>query len=373
MTRSPADRKSARRACLAVLLSACILLPAIAGITAEPVADADSPSAADLQDVAQRELAKARAAVAEARAAAMSAKNELERAARDAQKAPAPAAPQQSADGPEPASAADSELNDEIARIEQSVEDLEAERTRLLTQVTTAHPLIVDADLRLDEYRKDLTKLRSEAAAKSVATASRQTRKPIAESAPPALPSAAERRLDDALAKWETAGSALQAAIDAESNAVERLAGIADKQRAVEAAPPTVAAAAPAAPSHDVAALPPVKAAPVAEQTAEERPGSQPLVLAALAIALIVAAWASIKLARASDETVFAGAEDAASVLALPVVGAIPTLAGFRSGSTLRQRHPTATFLVQVLVAVVVFAAVAYFVQNPSMLWPLGE
>ncbi len=168
-------------------------------------------------------------------------------------------------------------------------------------------------------------------------------------------------------------GSALQTAIEAESTAVEQFAtSITVRESVHKAAPPAIATPAVEAPPREVAAVPPAKTAPTAEHSPEAR-SSQPLVLAALAIALIVAAWASIKLARASDETIFAGAEDAASVLALPVVGAIPTMTGVRSVSTLRQRHPTAAFLVQVLVAVVVFAAVAYFVQNPSMLWPLGE
>ena len=365
---------------LAAIVAACVLLPAGTSTAADTLADANGLSATDAQDLARRELAKARAAVAEARAAAAAAKNELEQAARDSQKAaalPLPAAPQPAVQSESVTSEA-SGRNDEISRIEQLIEDLEVQRAELLTHVTTAHPLIIDADLQLTEYRKDLTKLRSaaESAAKSVATAPQQSL--TSAPAPPAPPAAealrlaAERRLDEALAKWETAGSALQTAIEAESTAVEQFASsITARESVVKSTPPTIATPAVEAPPREVAAVPPAKT-PTAEHAPETR-SSQPLVLAALAIALIAAAWASIKLARASDETIFAGAEDAASVLALPVVGAIPMLTGVRSGSTLRQRHPTAAFLVQVLVAVVVFAAVAYFVQNPSMLWPLGE
>jgi hypothetical protein len=101
------------------------------------------------------------------------------------------------------------------------------------------------------------------------------------------------------------------------------------------------------------------------------------LVLAALIIALVVAALASVKLARATDESLFAGADDAAAVLALPVVGVIPALSPALVRATLSQRFRALRVIAQMLLAVALFAAIAYFVQNPAFVWqwisdPLG-
>ena len=99
------------------------------------------------------------------------------------------------------------------------------------------------------------------------------------------------------------------------------------------------------------------------------RAGSQPLVLGALVLALVVAALAAIKLAKAGDDTVFSGADDAAATLALPVMGIIPaTPSGLRNTSH-AQRLRAVQFLAQLLAAVLVFAAVAYAVQNPAAVW----
>ena len=81
------------------------------------------------------------------------------------------------------------------------------------------------------------------------------------------------------------------------------------------------------------------------------------------------AAVASIKLARATDQTIFSGADDAAATLSMPVVGVIPAGSAAAAQGSILQRHRTVAFLIQVLAAVAVFALVALMVQNPGAVW----
>ena len=179
-----------------------------------------------------------------------------------------------------------------------------------------------------------------------------------------------------ALANWQAADAELRRAVDAEVAATRRLAEL---SRTVPAAEP-IADVAPPEPRtiDDVPAAVPAPtpsprevAMPEYEHlTAEtDHAGSQPLVLGALIVALVVAAFAAIKLAKAGDDSVFSGADDAAATLALPVMGIIPaTPSGLRSTSH-AQRLRAIQLLAQVFAAVLVFAAVAYAVQNPATVW----
>ncbi|MBI3837956.1 MAG: hypothetical protein HY288_08485 [Planctomycetia bacterium] len=94
--------------------------------------------------------------------------------------------------------------------------------------------------------------------------------------------------------------------------------------------------------------------------------------LAALLIASVVTAIAAVKLVRSSSGAVFANAAEVSAVLALPVVGIVPAaeIASDTRPAAARVRRAT-LLMAEVLLAVLVFAAVAYLVQDPSFLWRL--
>jgi hypothetical protein len=157
--------------------------------------------------------------------------------------------------------------------------------------------------------------------------------------------------------------------MDAESAAAERLAALASL-----GPQPAGTATAVATPESASTASETKTGATATLSTASEpsrQSASQPLVLAALVIALVIAAVAAVKLARAGDESVFAGADDAAATLALPVVGVIPAVGPAWAGRSVFDRYRSMTILGQMLLAVAIFALVAYCVQNPSFLWEL--
>ncbi len=63
----------------------------------------------------------------------------------------------------------------------------------------------------------------------------------------------------------------------------------------------------------------------------------------------------------------FAGADDAAAALSLPVVGVIPATTHVVTRGALFQRYRALTFMLQMLLAIAVFSAVAYVVQSPAL------
>jgi hypothetical protein len=398
MSRNGTHRWLGRTLLLATALCAAAPRPTIAEERAAGAAQTEVFDAAEAQTAAEHALEQARSAVAKARAEAIAAKQELEAAVATAATnpgtagQPAPAGKPAAAAPAPPASpekkrfAASAVANAAAAEIEtlkKLIADLKAERRSLLTHLTKAHPLIVDAELRLEEYEAALATLlrkqpkgeplppggTAERVAPPAGVLTAQSDDP-ANTTPQSTGAAqqveASLRLEAALSKWESAQQELQSAIDSESSAAERLAAVASQVRSAQASPlgPSPAASEPGA-------APPVVAAAPAETPPSEARRSRPLVLAALIIALVVAAVASVKLARATDETVFAGADDAAAELALPVVGVIPAASPSLAYGSIFQRYRTATFLAQMLVAVAIFALVAYCVQNPAMLWQL--
>jgi hypothetical protein len=162
------------------------------------------------------------------------------------------------------------------------------------------------------------------------------------------------------MAKWESTQRALDNAMDAETAAARRLAELASQiSRAERGETRVLAEPAPAGPT-DIAST-------AHESAPRESRSSQSFVLAALIIALLAAAVASVKLARASDDSVFAGADDAAAALSLPVVGVIPATTHAVARGSLFGRYRALTLLAQMLLAVAVFAAVAYIVQSPAL------
>ncbi|MEX2115232.1 MAG: hypothetical protein WD845_18715 [Pirellulales bacterium] len=338
----------------------------------------------------QRELARARAAVAEARSAAIAAKAELEaavtsRSAENDRWRPAAAQPagQPASNNRSAIASIANAAATEIETLKRLIAELKSERIQLLAHLTTEHPLILDADMRLDEYQRQLVVLTSAPATHQATvpadgigdTDGIEVRTAESMPAPPLemldgqsrqSPSDESLRLEQALANWDSAQESLEAAMDAESATAERIVALTSRQTAARVPP-----VAPHAPATQPADIPQVSAEPHGVSPQRAARSSQPIVLAALMVALVIAAFASVKLARANDESVFAGADDAAAALSLPVVGVIPATAAALAHGTLFQRHRTLTFMGQVLVAVVVFALVAFCVQNPSFIWRL--
>jgi hypothetical protein len=350
----------------------------VPGIQPDPVA----LEAWQLDEGLERELDQARAAVAEARQSALAAKSELE-AAVNARSA-APARQSEAVDAASPKQPPRPEAPPEDANVagtkvlKRLIAELQAERMELLAHLTPQHPLILDAEMRLDEYRRQLAALTSNGATESsdqvndsglrIVVEEQQTSEissaPQAEvPAPVQQPSAEDSlRLEQALTNWETAQTDLEMALDREMATADRLAALrvrhASNQR--KAAAPESSAEPPTAVAVESPRSPPADTAPSR---------SQPLVLAAFVIALLIAAVASIKLARATDQTIFSGADDAAASLSLPVVGVIPAGSSAAVHGSILHRHRTVVFLIQILAAVAVFALVALLVQNPGATW----
>jgi hypothetical protein len=338
---------------------------------------------AELHLAAEQQLDTARQAVARARAVAAQAQSELERAAAENETlAKAPALEKSTVAAEKAPAGATAEMQTAIEAVRLQIQTLQAERTELLQHKTAEHPLIVDVDVRLQECADKLTELLRDPAASEALPAAKEAEsvefgapQPSAAEAYAAQRQQAAARLQTALSNWQAADAELRRAVDAEVTATRRLAEL---SRAVPA-PEPVAEATPEPrkigeiPATVNAATPSAReaAAPIQEHVTpdSDRVGSQPLVLGALVLALVVAAVAAIKLAKAGDDTVFAGADDAAATLALPVMGIIPaTPSGLRRTSH-AQRLRAMQFLAQLVAAVLVFAAVAYAVQNPATVW----
>jgi hypothetical protein len=403
LSSSPADWR--RTLCLAFALISALLVGTagaqLPGLFPDPGELRDSQLDGGLENA----LNRARGAVSEARDAAVSAKAELEAAiaaveeANESGRANDKTVVPSSTSRARPASDAVADANaEELATLRRLIAELKAERMELLAHLTHRHPLIVDADLRLEEYQRQLVVLTARTAAEQGAEHDQTLRfaaddESVSVRETPSThsnalePEADQRllegsqRLRQAMAKWDAAQEMLEAAVDAESATAERIAALAaekSRSQAAAAMPPQVetsalemeivAAADSEAPPDPDAAMHAHRAAPA---DSEGTRGSQPLVLAALIVALVIAAIASVKLARATDESVFAGADDAAAVLSLPVVGVIPAPTAAMAHGNVFQRYRTLTFLAQVLVAVAVFALVAFFIEKPGFVWQL--
>ncbi|MBI3836666.1 MAG: hypothetical protein HY288_01865 [Planctomycetia bacterium] len=164
---------------------------------------------------------------------------------------------------------------------------------------------------------------------------------------------------EEVFARWRAAERELQAALESERQAAQRLAEMKSPVAPAAAARPSGTPPSPVrAPS---APLPPVN---------RQQPSSQPLVLAALLIASVVTAVAVVKLVRFNNGAVFANAAEVSAALALPVVGIVPAVETACDVRPTAARVRRATLLMgEVLLAVLIFATVAYLVQDPSFLW----
>jgi hypothetical protein len=359
----------------AIVASGLLAWPGLAVVATHAVAleslDAASVESEWQREVAAREVAKAGKAVEQARAEATEAKAALDRFVAEhfnelrshiADPLPEPVRrPLVTKPVPSP----------QAERLNHQISELTARRDELLEHLTAAHPEVVDVDGRIAEVSQRLKALGD--AAEDVALG-----EPIASGNTAATPSAtaslAERQrqeaairlYDEYLARWQSAEQELQEATAAEESAARRLAALSAPS------PKTPAVTTPEAVAPGIAGPPsagPIIPAPQRLSVEAER-GSQPLAIAALLIALAVAALAAVKLARSSGEAMFSSVEDVAAALALPVVGVIPTAQAIGGAEDLASRARRSAIVAgQILLAIAIFALVAYCVQNPQSVW----
>ena len=231
-------------------MAAIVCCTAFAPVVAQLPGIHPDPAALEawqLDEGLERELRQARAAVAEARQSALAAKSELESAVNA--KSAAQSQQINDADATSPSQSPQSEALPQDANVagvkilKRLISELQAERMELLAHLTAEHPLILDADMRLEEYRRQLAGLTSSGPTESSDLASDSRLKIVVEEqrtsettstppedapAAPANQSGAEDslRLEQALAKWEAAQTDLDAALDRESATADRIAAI---------------------------------------------------------------------------------------------------------------------------------------------------
>ncbi len=271
-------------------------------------------------------------------------------------------------------------------QLEGELDELQAKRRQLLKTLTEVHPEVVEVDDQIATLESRLKSLAAQNALKlddAQAASSaldmgewsefidRQKRQSAADAA-------TYQRLFD---RWAAARNDLQAAQEAELAAVERLAAL------PLGAPISRPASDPlTASQHPHPALPatPRQTPPASEQRPDQPPvaalaatpaasspssGTQTLVLAALAVALSLAALAAVRLARSSADPLFASADEAAAALAIPVVGIVPALSTGRIDRAAVPVRKVLVLLAEVLLAVLVFSAVAYAIEHADDLF----
>lgn len=379
-SRVAAPRAIGRRRAIAAL--ACVLVCAFA---TSPALAVDRLILDAKRDEARREVEQARDKVNEARAEAVAARARLDaflaRHFTDQPFEPPPAATKPKAEPP-------AQPNPQRARLESQLEDLRARRHELLGYLTEEHPEVVDVSGRIATIEEqialfDAASLDDESspdAAEHAEMAERWNEYVDRQQSLRSQDAVEYQRLYD---EWQAAERRLDRALAIESAAADRLAAIesalaehAQSERKDSPSPRQRLTAQ----THDaIAAEPPAPKqaepnddAQAVSATASDAQsgGSQPLALAALLIALAVAALAAVKLARSTADPIFASADEVAAALAIPVVGIIPAAAArlSQTQAAARRRVPIS---VQLLVALGIFALVAYLVQNPTAPWQL--
>ncbi len=263
---------------------------------------------------------------------------------------------------------------EEAEKLRGQIEEFVAKRDQLLERFTEVHPEVAETEAHLAELSRRLTSLRAGArGAEDLPSGPAADPSNAADRGPIARSGVEKRRHRTAaeqyrqhIERWQAAQQDLHAALEAEEQAAARLAAI--------KLPSTTASVAPVPHSK------PAAAAPIAAPTTTRKVAapdnhqqrSQSLALAALLIALAVAALAAVKLARSTGDTFFASVDDVAAALALPVVGVIPAVDRRAEIRAVRARVVRrSVFAAEILLAVAVFALVAYCVQNLSSAWQL--
>jgi hypothetical protein len=249
-------------------------------------------------------------------------------------------------------------------QLSRQLDELTARRDLLLVRLLPAHPEVVTIEGQIAEVAAKLTALTDAGGDAADDDAGEQQ-------LIDAL-SLAHRRHQEAAQEFDALRGRLQVA---ESNLTHALAEaqradarLAELKRSapIHEAPDTLTERA------EPVQLPSVesrKTADRAETPVGDDQRSQPLALAALVIALAVAALAAVKLARSGSDAVFASVDDVAAALALPVVGIIPLADSPASVAPAGRLARPLVLAGQILLATLLFALIAYGVQNPGTLW----
>jgi hypothetical protein len=243
--------------------------------------------------------------------------------------------------------------------------ELEARRVTLLQTLTDEHPEVIEVTAQIEALE---TRLKTADDSKSLGQDN------LPENSSAALDATQYQQL---LSDWRTAERRLESARLAETAAADRLHTLTDML--LHSAPASPAPSSPAplaeagiepqqpaeasrhAQQHDAQMAAPA-VDPGSDQS-EKASRTQTLALAALALAVMLAALAAVRLARATADPLFASADEASAALAIPVVGIVPFGAKSTSATASTARR-SLLMVAQVLIALVVFGTIAYVVVH---------
>lgn len=269
---------------------------------------------------------------------------------------------------PPPQAPADPERQSLTEQLQQLV----TRRDELLDRLTIQHPEVIDLEQRIAEHTRRLAALGEPVAAgESVAPGTpdqlpgdqpdQQLTERLAQDHE--LHVAATEQYGKLLDRWQEAVRTLSQAKDEERKASESLT-VAEKMAADLAAKKAAKIE-----QTKTSAVAVVEHPPATTENAKKH--SQPLALAALLIALAVAALGAVRLARSSSVN-FNTLEEISAALALPVVGVIPAnkLAG-PNQTVAAAAVRTGLLIGELLLAFLIFAAIAYSFQAPGFVWQL--
>lgn len=245
--------------------------------------------------------------------------------------------------------------------LKSQLAELQAKRVALLQTLTEEHPEVIDITSQVEAL---------EARVKTSDEQDPAGENPSRGQSKASLDAAEYRRL---LGDWRTAERRLDSARQAESAAADQLHAVTElllhrpAQGASTATPPADPAAAPlAGESHDAPhprEADSAVAIPAGEAQNVRASRTQTLALASLALAVMLAALAAVRLARATADPLFSSADEVSAALAVPVVGLIPFGAKTAAASDSGIRRG-AVLLAQVVLALALFSAVAYGVVH---------
>ncbi len=242
--------------------------------------------------------------------------------------------------------------------LQSQLAELQSKRVTLLETLTEEHPEVIEVSSRIEAIQGRLR-------TSEVAELPSQDESSTATG--PALDAASYQRL---LGNWRTAERRLESARLAEAAAADRLAAVTNLLLHSPAARDEMAAPSPDRVQSHSPTEPKVEhqaadssATVLADSHHEQASRTQTLALASLALAVMLAALAAVRLARATSDPLFASADEVSASLAVPVVGIVPfgvrnsraTDAGMRRGFFL---------LGQITLALALFGAVAYAVVH---------
>jgi len=248
--------------------------------------------------------------------------------------------------------------------LQSQLSELRSKRANLLETLTEEHPEVIEVSSRIEAIEGRLRTSQTAELPLLNESSSKATG--------PALDAAAYQSL---LRDWRTAERRLESARLAEAAAADRLAAVTNLLLHSPAAGDAMARLSPATNSPDQG-QPHAQADAASDREAgdtsatlpvdahhEKASRTQTLALASLALAVMLAALAAVRLARATSDPLFASADDVSAALAVPVVGIVPFGAKLTSSSYGGARRGL-VMLGQIAIALALFIAVAYAVVH---------